>query len=154
MDSPTFIGLRQRDFNGIITCDVSIISGEAGITMYMDENHHYDLAIREKLDNKGTFEVIERLNIGNIKSVENHFDLTSNSNVTLVVYCTNESYTFGFRMNGEERSLGTGITRYLSSEVAGGFTGVMIGLYAYDTNSSSIAEFTKFACEYKDKPLK
>lgn len=43
-DSPTFIGLRQKDFNAIITCDISILSGEAGITLYMDENHHYDLA--------------------------------------------------------------------------------------------------------------
>ena len=78
---------------------------------------------------------------------------TSNSNVTLVIYCANESYTFGFRMNGEERILGTGYTKYLSSEVAGLFTGVMIGLYAYDANSSSIAAFNDFACEYKDNIL-
>lgn len=153
IDSPTFVGLRQRDFNGIITCDVSITNGEAGITMYMDENHHYDIAIREKLDIKGTYEVIERLNIGNIKSVENSFELTSNSKVTLVIYCANESYTFGLRMNGEERSLGNAYTRYLSSEVAGGFTGVMIGLYAYDSDGSSVAEFTNFTCEYTDNPL-
>ena len=40
VDSPTFIGLRQNDFNAIISCDVCISEGEAGITLYMDENHH------------------------------------------------------------------------------------------------------------------
>ncbi|MCM1008751.1 MAG: family 43 glycosylhydrolase [Ruminococcus flavefaciens] len=38
--SPTFIGLRQMDFNGGITCDLSIIDGEAGITLFMDEQQH------------------------------------------------------------------------------------------------------------------
>ncbi len=40
--------------------------------------------------------------------------------------------------------LGTAMTRYLSSEVAGGFTGVIIGLYASDTDTGW-AEFTNFS---------
>ncbi|WP_347916122.1 hypothetical protein, partial [Clostridium saudiense] len=40
-------------------------------------------------------------------------------------------------------------TRYLSSEVAGGFTGVVIGLYACASNSFNYAEFTNFKCMYK-----
>ena len=38
---------------------------------------------------------------------------------------------------------GTACTKYLSSETAGGFTGVMIGLYAMDTEEA-FAEFSDF----------
>ncbi len=65
--TPTFIGIRQKDFTAIISCEVSLTSGEAGITLYMDENHHYDLALRKYLEG---YEIIERLNIGDIKSIE------------------------------------------------------------------------------------
>ncbi|WP_310604271.1 glycoside hydrolase family 43 protein [Anaerosporobacter sp.] len=152
-DTPTFLGLRQRDFNGTITCDVSIDHGEAGITIYMDEKHHYDIAIREKQDCKGSYEVIERLNIGNIKSVEHQLDVNADANATLIIHASNYSYSFGVKINGEEIILGNGDTRYLSSEVAGGFTGVMIGLYASDSSASNTARFSNFECKYTENPV-
>ncbi|MBS5307012.1 hypothetical protein PMY56_16420 [Clostridium tertium] len=45
-------------------------------------------------------------------------------------------------------NLGTAKTRYLSSEVAGGFTGVIIGLYAYGESCCNYSEFTNFECRY------
>lgn len=144
-DSPTFIGIRQKDFNADISCDVSIHDGEAGITFYMDENHHYDLAIR-KCDNG--YEVIERLNIGDIKSIEKVVDLKNINNASLVIHASNYNYSFSAKVEGMEIHLGTAQTRYLSSEVAGGFTGVVMGLYAYDPSNSNYAEFTNFKCEY------
>ncbi len=41
--------------------------------------------------------------------------------------------------------LGSGRSKYLSSEVSGGFTGTMLGLYAVGNCS---AEFTDFCCKY------
>ncbi|MGN0588808.1 MAG: hypothetical protein ACI4KO_04670 [Ruminiclostridium sp.] len=41
--------------------------------------------------------------------------------------------------------LGSGQTKYLSSEVSGGFTGTVIGLYAAGDNT---AEFRDFKIEY------
>lgn len=145
IDSPTFIGLRQKDFNANITCDVSILNGEAGITLYMDENHHYDLAIRE-CDNG--YEAVERLNIGDIKSVEKSVWLKEDNKVTLVIEATNSFYSFSIKTKNKEVNLGTAKTRYLSSEVAGGFTGVIIGLYAYGEYSCNHSEFTNFKCIY------
>lgn len=145
VDSPTFIGLRQKDFNATISCDVSISDGEAGITLYMDENHHYDLAIRK---NNDVFEVVERLNIGDIKSVENSVVIKNSSKASLIIHATNQSYNFCIKTDENEICLGTAQTRYLSSEVAGGFTGVIIGLYAYCENNRNQAEFTNFKCEY------
>lgn len=144
-DSPTFIGLRQKDFNAVISCDVSMIDGEAGITIYMDENHHYDLAIRKSGNG---YEVIERLNIGDIKSIEKTVDLKNKNDVTLVIQANNNYYSFIIKVDGKDIPLGTAQTRYLSSEVAGGFTGVIIGLYSIDENYKNVAEFTNFRCEY------
>lgn len=141
--SPTFIGLRQKDFNAFITCDVSLTNGEAGITLYMDEAHHYDLAIRKE---KNGYRVIERLNIGDIKSIEHHVDLGSDNHATLIIKASHERYSFFIHADGKDIPLGTAQTKYLSSEVAGGFTGVLIGLYACGEESS--AEISNFMCNY------
>lgn len=45
------------------------------------------------------------------------------------------------RSGGTQTEMGFADTRYLSSEVAGGFTGVMIGLYAVD-EAERTADFT------------
>lgn len=142
-ESPTFIGIRQRDFDAEISCDVQLTNGEAGITLYMDEHHHYDLAICK--DENG-YKVVERLNIGDIKSVENEVNLGNDNHATLLIQANRERYSFLLHTDGKDIPLGTAQTRYLSSEVAGGFTGVIIGLYAY--GKGAMAEFTKFKCTY------
>ncbi|MCC8135859.1 MAG: glycoside hydrolase family 43 protein [Ruminococcus sp.] len=144
-DSPTFIGIRQRDFTGEISCETELTgSGEVGITLYMDENHHYDLAVRASQN--GGCEVIERLNIGDVKAVQRAVPI-SDSNAKLIIRANNFCYTFYVSVGGEELQLGSGQTRYLSSEVACGFTGVVIGLYA--VGDGSVGEFRNFVCEYK-----
>lgn len=145
VDSPTFIGIRQKDFNAVISCDICISEGEAGITLYMDENHHYDLAIRKA---ENGYEVIERLNIGDIKSIEKSVYLKNENNASLVINANNNYYSFYIKAEGKEILLGTAQTRYLSTEVASGFTGVIIGLYACGASSCDYAEFTNFKCEY------
>ena len=141
--SPTFIAIRQKDFNAVISCEVSLTGGEAGITLYMDEHHHYDLALRKE---EHGYRVIERLNIGDIKSIEHDVQLEGNPQATLLIKATNERYSFFIHADGKDTLLGTAQTRYLSSEVAGGFTGVLIGLYA--CGEDSLAEFSKFSCDY------
>lgn len=141
--SPTFIGLRQKDFDATISVDVSLTNGEAGITIYMDEQHHYDLAIRKE---QSGYKVIERLNIGDIKSVENEVELGSDHQAILIIEASHERYSFLIHEDGKDILLGTAQTKYLSSEVAGGFTGVLIGLYA--SGEGSVAEFSKFKCDY------
>lgn len=145
-DSPTCIGLRQKDFNAVISCGVCISDGEAGITLYMDENHHYDLAVRKCGEG---YEAVERLNVGDIKSVEKNVALENTNSASLVIHAANDHYTFHVKAEGKEMQLGTAQTKYLSSEVAGGFTGVIIGLYAYGECGSHDAAFTHFMCEYK-----
>ncbi|GAK40511.1 glycoside hydrolase family 43 protein [Paenibacillus urinalis] len=143
-ESPTFIGIRQRDFNATISCEVAVTNGEAGITLYMDENHRYDLAIRQC---EQGYEVIERLNIGDIKAIQTTIPLPDSNHATLIVEAVHERYSFFLQQGDQQIPLGTAQTKYLSSEVAGGFTGVVIGLYACGKDAS--AEFTKFRCKYE-----
>lgn len=144
-DSPTFIGIRQCEFKADFSCSVTVDHGEAGITFYMDENHHYDLALRRA---ESGYEVALRLNIGDIKTVVKSVPVDGNS-AELIIHADNYTYSFGLKKGAEEICLGTAQTRYLSSEVAGGFTGVVIGLYAYCDSSGNQAEFSDFKCAYR-----
>lgn len=143
--NPTFFGIRQSDFIAEISCDIKITGGEAGMTIYMDEWHHYDVAIRKT---ENGFEAIGKLNIGSIKHISKIIPISENK-ARLVITSDNYNYNFYLDSVKSKNHLANGQTRYLSSEVAGGFTGVFIGLYAVDEKNSSEAVFTNFKCEYK-----
>lgn len=141
VDSPTFIALRQRDFDMNYAVDVSIDRGEAGVTVYMCENEHYDVALRE---NDGGFEAVLKLNIGGVKHIQNSVKVSGNS-ARLKIVSDSVFYNF-YVVDGENCiHLGGGQSKYLSSEVSGGFTGVVLGLYAIGNNT---AEFTQLEIKY------
>ncbi len=142
-DTPTFIGLRQRDFKMDLSVSVEIDSGEGGVTVYMCENEHYDIAIKK---NGEYYEAVLKLNIGDIKHIQNAVRLSDNK-AQLVIKSDNFGYSFMVNDNGTTTSLGYGSAKYLSSEVSGGFTGVVLGLYAIGNNT---AEFTDFTINYTD----
>ncbi len=140
-DSPTFVAMRQRDFCFEMSSRVKIDCGEAGLTVYMCESEHYEVAIRKS---ENGFEAVLRLNIGGIKHIQNSIPVSSDS-AKLVIKADNLFYNFYVAEDGREIHLGCGQSKYLSSEVSGGFTGVMTGLYATGNNT---AEFTGFEINY------
>ncbi|MGN0700634.1 MAG: glycoside hydrolase family 43 protein [Oscillospiraceae bacterium] len=140
-DSPTFIALRQREFCGTVSVRVKLSSGEAGITAYMCESEHYDVAIRKTADG---FEAAEKLNIGDIKHIGNTAPLSC-CEVVLKIRMDNYNYSFFAEDENGEIPLGCAQTKYLTSEVSGGFTGVVLGLYAV----GGTAEFTDFCYIYE-----
>lgn len=141
--SPTFIGIRQKDFKSVITCDVSVESGEGGITLFMDEQQHYDLLVT-KADSG--YIITEKLNIGDIKHIQNSISVGDNGSITLEVRSNNFVYEFNVIVNGTKHTLGCAQTKYLSTEVASGFTGVIIGLFAHN----GVSNFKNFKVEYID----
>ena len=146
LGSPTWIGLRQKDFCGIVSCHVTVTGGEAGITVYMDEDHHYDLAIQKT---ESGYEAVKRLNIGDIKSTEQCVTLSESNEITLNITFEHEWYHFSITENGQTFDFGSACSRYVTTEVAGGFTGVMFGLYAVDPEEKGKAVFKEFKCEYR-----
>ncbi len=176
VDSPTFIALRQKEFCMELSCDVKLLNNpeqsdtqsagssvchtpeEAGITLYMCENEHYDIKLTRF--NKEIF-VALKLCIGGIKHTETMFPVSHTPTAgallqaeglpcKLIVRANNSEYKFYIQTtddagNSAETYLGRGFTKYLSSEVSSGFTGTMIGLFAI---GSCRAEFTNFNCKY------
>lgn len=145
VDSPTFVCLRQRDFCFDLQTDISLIgeTGEGGVTVYMCENEHYDIAVRKK---SGGAEAVLKLNIGDIKHEQTVVPLSCGQ-AKLIIRANNTQYNFIIsEENGSEHHLGGGNPKYLSSEVSGGFTGVVLGLYAIGNVS---AEFTNFEINYR-----
>ena len=138
-DSPTFIALRQRDLEFEMSVNVRLQGdGIGGITVYHTETEHYDLY----LSGSGTAEL--RLNIGGIS--QTHNIETADMTARLIVRANAFGYDFYAECNGRTEHLGHGQTKFLSSEVCGGFTGVMLGLFAVGSCS---AEFTDLKVEYK-----
>ena len=155
-DTPTFLGIRQTDMDMELSFQIVMEdredvfdpekhSGEAGVTMYMTEDEHYDLAVRRGAEG---YEAVLKLNIGGIKHLQNAVKLTAGS-AKLLVRSDGLQYLFYVVGPDGEKFLGSAQTKYLSSEVAAGFTGVVMGLYAIGGQQ---AEFTEFAVRYGAKP--
>jgi len=142
--APAFIGLHQKEFDMELSLRVKVSGGKAGISVYMDENHHYDLF----LEQSGCgFRVSLTLNIGDIKC-EKAAVTAAHNEVELRICSCAEHYSFMCRDGDRETALGRAQARYLSSEVAGGFTGVMLGLFSQSGPGEFFNEFTCFECVY------
>ena len=163
-DSPTFVAIRQRQMQGHIRCKIYVPAGEAGISLYMNHEHHYDLAVRRMAAAMGAGDicrVMVRSVVGGISHVAGESIVTADTEITLQIDLEPTEYGFSalFIREGQESPcpLGKLQTRYLSSKVACGFTGVMIALYAQDESLTGRGEepagFTDFEISYEsDKP--
>ena len=131
VDSPAFIGRRQQHFD----CNVSTLlefsptgeGEEAGLTVFMNDRFHYEIALGIR---DGVKKVFVRRRIGSLWRVEAEQEY-SEKGIILSVQADAKDYTFAFQQPGSESVvLGSGECSLLSTEVAGGFTGVYLGLYA------------------------
>ena len=143
-DSPSFVGRRQENIDFIATTSVQLQKAtegdEAGLTVYMFEPSHYDLFVKQKA-------VSLRYQLNALTHTEKEVILPSNKEVQLRVKGNNELYTFEYATDGKNfRELGKINTRYISTETAGGFTGILLGLYAVasDAASKGVADFGYF----------
>lgn len=169
-DSADFTGstdfTNSADFTDSAGTGISC-AAEAGLTLYMDSRHHYDFALRRQ-DPAGTgtsgsskpqnrMELIKRRTIGDLSFVQQSLSLPAGVDAVLLhIDVTARSFRFWAELPHDplcpagpepdrktSPDFGTAMTQYLSSEVAGGFTGVMIGLYAVNTGADP-AEFGAF----------
>lgn len=141
--SPTFIGMRQRELNLTVSVKVDSDAEEAGISLHMSPEQHYEIAVKKE---EGAYKLIRRLSIGNLQCEDKCINITSGS-AELIVEAKNFDYWFNVISDGQEYDFGTAQTKYLSSEITGNFSGVMIGLYAIKGK----ALFTEFSCRNDEK---
>lgn len=137
-DTPTFMGIRQSEFDTQLKVTIGGNAGEAGITFYMDEDQHYDLAV---IRTGSVSKAVLRVTVGDVHGILKEIELPEDSGeVRLEADSDSLKYYFYLRDGKERVFLGNARTKYLSSEVAGGFTGVVMGLYAVDEQGNQ-AEF-------------
>lgn len=128
----TFIALREKDMDFTLTCRVENIGGEGGVTVYAGENEHIDLC-----EKNGKI----CLNF-TVAGIENTIAcIPSDDDVTLIVKGEPYFYSFYAAINGNKVFLGRIASKYVSTEVAGGFIGVMLGLYAQGNGKTIFTDF-------------
>ena len=139
--SPSFVGIRQSQFDTELNLTVSVEDGEAGFSFYLFENAHFDLYLSVE---EGKAYAALRLCEGDLKTVVKKVELPEKKAVLRAVSDPMQ-YHFYAMVGEEEIFLGDGTARMLSSEVNGGFTGVVGGLFATNVNGDcGWAEFTSF----------
>lgn len=129
--APAFVGRRQQHFDCRFAAHLSFAperdGDEAGVTAYMSERFHYELALTQR---GGRRKLIFRRRIGSLQAIEHEAPWPGDTAV-LTIEADRDRYRFGCSTGeGEPYWFGEGECALLSTEVAGGFTGVFFGLYA------------------------
>lgn len=150
-DAPTWVGIRQtqHSFTAGATLSMSRQSpcgSEAGMTVYMDRGSHYDIYIRSL----GEMQIVEcRLRLKLLTHNFEPIEITNGQEVKFRIDGGPDMYTFHVSIDGgnEFVEAGHANARYLSTETAGGFTGMMIGLYASGKDSEALFTDFQYAAE-------
>lgn len=132
----TFLGVRQEHFDcqAATRLDFSphAENEEAGLVVRQNEQHHYEIAVTVRNGQRG---VLIRRRVGSLAAETPLIPLPPGP-VDLTVTATPGSYRFAFQpAGGPPVTVLSAETRYLATEVAGGFTGVYLGLYATGNGS-------------------
>ncbi|MEU6537198.1 glycoside hydrolase family 43 protein [Streptomyces sp. NPDC047000] len=163
LDSPghTFVGRRQQHADCRVTALLEPGAGRAGLSVRVDEAHHYDLEA-----GGGTVSVVARIGPVRQRVAEQRLppgpvtlaiDIRTTGVVPPTVTAAGQqapgiraggpdTLAFSIEGPGGSKPLAELDGRYLSTQVAGGFTGRVIGMYVTEGD----AEFDWFAYEGKD----
>lgn len=151
--SPAFVGRRQQHLHCRAETRMEFAAvrdgDEAGLTILANADHHYDLFVT-RLDGRRQLQLRRR--VGDLSAIAAGVALPDGP-VRLRVLAEPTRYEFAMAVgDGPMTPLASAQTRYLSSEVAGGFTGVYIGLYATGNGrlAGAPAEFDWF--DYEPDP--
>ena len=156
--SPAWLGRRQRAFSMRAATALEFRPGsereEAGLVLRMNERHHYEIFVTRRA---GEPCVVLRRRIGSLQAEVARRPLAAAEVPRLVLAVDAERDQYVLSCGPELDALtplGTGETRYLSTEVAGGFTGVYVAMYASGNGApaSAPADFDWFDCVERDDP--
>jgi len=130
-DSPAFVGRRQEHFKCVVRARLEFKpqheNEEAGLVAYMSPQHHYEIAVKDS-------RVIVRRRVGSLVVEVASVPVPTGPVVLSIVA---EPHRYQFLLG--EQCLAEGETKFLSTEVAGGFTGVYFAMYATGNGQRSAA---------------
>ncbi|HBD68345.1 MAG TPA: glycoside hydrolase family 43 protein [Treponema sp.] len=137
----SFVGMRQTEHKGTMTVcvDVSELkeNEEAGISAYLTEKDHYVISVNKK---ENVCRVSARLVIDGMEIKGKSLELRGNK-ATLRIDCQNLFYNLLVKNDeGTFVSLQSAHSKFLSSEVACGFTGTVLALFCASTSTTVNSE--------------
>ena len=145
-NSPTWLGRRQQDIDFAAATKVDATGlkdgDEAGLTVFMTTDFHYDIAVRKR---DGKLRLILKYKMSRMEHTAKEIPLES-AVVYLKAQGNKDVYSFLYSSDGAKyEPLGEMDAAFLSSETAGGFTGVYLALYAQGPqNRGGYADFDWF----------
>jgi len=145
--SPAFVARRQQHLHMRAATQLEFTpSGEqqaAGLVLRQNEANHYALRVTGVVQRR--IELLQR--VKGKTSIAATAPLPAGP-VRLQVEAFPDRYAFSYAAgDGAMKAIGTLPTRALSSESAGGFTGVFVGMYAAGENNMAPADFAWFDYE-------
>lgn len=133
--SALFHRLQHESFETSVTLDFKPKSEKelAGITCYQSETFNYVFGITKK--DKDFYIVLERTEKGESKLIASE-KISLSKPVKLQVVADKDEHSFNYSLDGKSyKNLGGPVSGdILSTDVAGGFTGSLIGLYSTSSN--------------------
>lgn len=149
----TFVGMRQREFETDFSVKIdgsTMLEGQhAGIVAYMSEKDFFAI---DMLKEKDTYEVFCKGVVGSLTIPLDGVTINS-VDVKIRIETKHQSYeAFVYvSKSGKEEwvSLGSMESKYLTSEVTEGFTGVLLGAYceADEKGDSGFVRFETLVCQ-------
>ncbi len=142
--APSFVGRRQQAFAcraaTVLEFEPASEAEEAGLIVRLDDAHHIEIAVTLRA---GRRSVITRRRIGSLVAETACVPVEPGA-VELVIEASPTEYALFLSRRPEP--LDKSPSRYLSTQVAGGYTGVVIGMYATarGTVSQTCADFDSF----------
>ena len=147
--APAFAGRRQQHFESrtaaLLDFMPSAENEEAGLTALIDNAHHAELVVTLRGDRRVAF---VRRRVGTMITETAPHPLPPGP-VELILNTDRKADTFSIATPGQPaHALGRHELRYLSTQVAGGYTGVVLALYATSRGKPSATTAAFDWCDY------
>ena len=141
-DKPTFVGRRQEAPSFELETEINIKTLSegctAGLSVYQIHDGHFDIGVRKK---EGKFEILFAFNIKSLVGERPVYIERSIEKVKLRVRSDEKKYFFEYSINDGKNyeKLDEQEVSLLSTEAVGGFTGVVLGMYAEGKGNAEFA---------------
>jgi len=130
----------EQQFQATFDCR-QLTDGQAGLTVFLNATHHYEGYLEKTASSQ---QLVFRRQIGSLWKVEKKLPYAADT-VTLQLSADKETYRFSVvDEQGQAQPLGRGETKYLTTEVGGVFTGIMVGCYASASSSQQTLRVRDF----------
>lgn len=139
-DSPTWIGIRQKDFVTTATVKVSMVEqvqgARAGLSAYYCDSNHYEIYVTR---NQDTWKLCVAKHIHDLAAVTSCLEIQSAKNVFLRIHSDPTYYRFSYSLDGEHfTEIGSGLVVGLCTENTRvmTFTGTYLAMFTENADAS------------------